>query len=106
MTLPFDRVHLATFTQGDPKVERELLETFAVNARVHLKALKENIDAPDWPDLAHRFKGAASGIGMRKLAQLCAAAETMDPVDAAQPRTDILGHMQNELDELDAYLAD
>lgn len=101
---PFDRAHLMTFTDGDAVLERELLLSFQENAHVHLANLRLAAENGSWPEMAHRFKGAASGVGMKELAALCAQAEDGDADLSAQQRESLLSAMQAELAKLAAYL--
>ncbi|MEM7569472.1 MAG: Hpt domain-containing protein [Pseudomonadota bacterium] len=102
--LPFDRAHLATFTGGDLMLERELLGSFLGNAETHIKSLEDSIAAGNWSDMAHRFKGAAAGIGMQRLADLCAQAEALHISAQADTAKTLLAEMRSELETLAAYL--
>ena len=80
---PIDLVHLARHTFGDPQLEREVLQLFAVQARIHLNRLKEAGDAQTWREAAHTIKGASRGIGAWQVAEQAELAERLsfDPED-------------------------
>ena len=76
--LDFQR--LATFTDGDPELEAELLTLFVATAAGYLDALREAVDhAGRWQATAHSLKGAAANIGAVAMAELAAAAERAAP---------------------------
>jgi len=102
-SLPFDRAHLSTFTNGDMALERDLLEHFAVNAETHIKVLQDALGSAKWEEGAHRLKGAASGVGMQRFAQLCAQAENLDCADVETAKQ-LLTAMEQELSSLVTYL--
>ncbi|MEO0410241.1 MAG: Hpt domain-containing protein [Pseudomonadota bacterium] len=104
MKPPFDRAHLSTFTGGDAELERELLLSFQENAGTHLENLRQGLESGTWPELAHRFKGAASGIGMQVLAGLCAEAEALGATIDQDSAEKLIARMQVELTALDQYL--
>ena len=76
--LDFQR--LATFTDGDPGVEAELLDLFVATAGRYLDELAQAVDHADrWQVTAHSLKGAAANIGAMAMAELAAAAEHTAP---------------------------
>jgi HPt (histidine-containing phosphotransfer) domain-containing protein len=71
---PIDLDHLTRQTLGDPAVQREVLELFLRE----MEAARCKLAAPQNPEraeLAHRIKGAASGVGATSLAASAAALE-------------------------------
>jgi HPt (histidine-containing phosphotransfer) domain-containing protein len=74
----FDR--LASFTDGDPALEAELLGLFVATAEGYLAGLEGALGEPGrWRAFAHSLKGAASNIGAPAVAELAAAAERAPP---------------------------
>lgn len=103
-TIPFDRSHLSTFTGGDMALERELLEDFLHNARVHIDTLEASLGLPIWGENAHRLKGASSGVGMKAMAHICSAAEALPFENIADGKT-LIDKMVGELAKLRQYLS-
>ncbi len=80
MATLLDLQRLATFTDGDPGLEAELLDLFVATAAGYLDDLAEAVDHVDrWQATAHSLKGAAGNIGAEAMAALAAAAEPAAP---------------------------
>jgi HPt (histidine-containing phosphotransfer) domain-containing protein len=84
MATLLDFQRLATFTDGDPGLEAELLELFVATAAGYLDELREAVNDTDsradrWQATAHSLKGAAGNIGAVAMAELAAAAEQAAP---------------------------
>ena len=84
MATLLDFQRLATFTDGDPGLEAELLELFVATAAGYLDELREAVNDTDsragrWQATAHSLKGAAGNIGAVAMAELAAAAEQTAP---------------------------
>jgi len=76
---PVDLVHLSRQTMGDRAVEQQVLALFMHQAQV----VRERIAASDEKGrfaLAHGLRGAASGIGAFRIADIAAKVEA-DPGD-------------------------
>ncbi len=83
MATLFDIQRLASFTDGDPALEAELIELFVETANRYLGELAAAGDRADrWRTAAHSLKGAAGNIGAMAVAELAARAERAAP-DAA-----------------------
>ncbi len=79
-----DFERLRSFTDGDRRLEAELLTLFTQTAERYLAGLAAAVDDPlAWRSLAHSLKGAAGNIGAVGMAELSAAAERTPP-DRAQ----------------------
>ncbi|HHN72630.1 MAG TPA: Hpt domain-containing protein [Thermopetrobacter sp.] len=74
-----DTAHLARYTMGDEKLERELLRMFATQLDGLVTALESARGNRDWKQAAHGLKGAARAIGAFPMAELAAAAEAAGP---------------------------
>jgi HPt (histidine-containing phosphotransfer) domain-containing protein len=80
MAILLDFQRIATFTDGDPGVEDELLGLFFETAATYLEALARAGSEPaPWQAAAHSLKGAAGNIGAVALAELAATAERAAP---------------------------
>jgi len=75
-----DTAHLARYTMGDVKLERELLGMFDAQLEELLTAL-ENArgDVRAWKLAAHTLKGAARAVGAFPLAETALALEKEGP---------------------------
>ena len=69
-----DLVHLEAQTMGDKALEAEVLQLFARQARLLLKALADD-DGTTRAETAHRLKGAALAVGAFAVAESAAAIE-------------------------------
>ena len=70
-----DIVHLARMTGGDRNLEREVLELFAMQARMLLARMREQ-PPPAVGALAHVLNGSARGIGAWAVAEAAEALES------------------------------
>lgn len=75
-----DRARFASFTQGDPQLERELGALFVSTAAGYLREMEKACAANlSWASSAHALKGASANIGASHLAELAAEAERAPP---------------------------
>lgn len=96
---PLDLDHLASFTEGDAQLERELCALFLATAALHVSDLSRALEqGRDWSATAHGLKGASAGIGARMLAGLAERAEHAGP--SSQALRDIVAG----LDEVRAFV--
>ncbi|MEL7542363.1 MAG: Hpt domain-containing protein [Pseudomonadota bacterium] len=85
-----DRVHLATYTMGDPALEREILILFRDSLRDHLLQLHGAVGNPElWTRLTHTIKGSARGVGAFALGSAAEAAEHARDHDTMRQRDHI-----------------
>ena len=90
--------HLASFTDGDPQLEGELLALFLSSAEVYLTAMSEALRAGhSWSATAHALKGASANLGARRVMALALAAECSPP-SVAQ-----LDALHRAIDEVRAF---
>lgn len=76
---PINVLHLVSFTDNDPMIEKELFSLFSEQALIGMEKLKQTCDNgedEEWKKAAHKFKGAAANMGATILANLCFEAET------------------------------
>jgi len=62
----FDHAHLATYTMGEPEVEKEVLAIFlkqAGDCEQRLHEAGEAGDGSQWREAAHTLKGSSRGVG-------------------------------------------
>ncbi|MGD9508388.1 MAG: response regulator [Geminicoccaceae bacterium] len=73
---PLDLTRLASFTEGDQQLGRELTELYLSTARGYLDELRQSlVGRGDWSRAAHSLKGASANIGAVEMARLAAEAE-------------------------------
>ena len=78
-TPPVDLSILRSYSQGDEDFEHLSIAVFLEQSDINLRDLQREITCKEpkkWIEAAHRFKGAAGGIGAEKLRHLCAVAQT------------------------------
>ena len=79
-----DLDRLASFTQGDPALEAELVALYVETARLYLARLRRaGDDAGEWQRAAHALKGASANLGAFMVARLAAEQEQQAPSLAA-----------------------
>lgn len=107
-TDPVDRVHLATYTAGDPGLEGELAELFRASCERYFADMSGAADDRVWKNAAHGLKGAARGTGANEVGRLAAFAETLMGDAMAGRRAETLRKLQVEAarvsDFFDSYL--
>lgn len=74
-----DLAHLASFTDGDPELERELVDLYLRTAEVYLAELARARDVTGWQKTAHSLKGASANLGAMQAAALALMAERSTP---------------------------
>jgi HPt (histidine-containing phosphotransfer) domain-containing protein len=74
--LDLDEAHLAAQTFGDTDLARELLNLFSGQCARLIPEILENKTLTLQADSAHALKGAARGLGIKRLAALLDALET------------------------------
>ena len=62
-----DRAFLTGLTGGDKEFEDEILSLFLENTATYLDELEVAVNGDGWPQIAHKFKGAARAVGARHL---------------------------------------
>lgn len=108
---PVDLVHLARYTDGDAKLNAEVLGLFATQALELLQGLDTalaNGDSKAWRMITHSLKGGARGIGAFALGDSAAEAETFDPATHPDEAVRALKVLRNRSQSvhlfIDAYL--
>ena len=80
----FDPARLASFTDGDPALERELLELYFKTAAAYLTQLETAVeDGTAWRRVSHALKGASLNVGAVAVGELAHAAEMQAPSGTA-----------------------
>ncbi|PCI55542.1 MAG: hypothetical protein COB36_07950 [Alphaproteobacteria bacterium] len=99
---PIDIAHFEMFTDGDPEMEKELLDLFFDEADLSISELEQSLannDSDAWEKTAHRLKGASVNLGANPLSDTCETAE--DNYAANQGDKDVmLINIKTKLDEL------
>ena len=75
---PIDRTYLARFTLGNAALEAEVLQLFADQVPLYLRALRDARTRKAWREAAHTIKGSASAVGAWRLARFAEMAERVD----------------------------
>jgi HPt (histidine-containing phosphotransfer) domain-containing protein len=79
-TPAFDPQRLASFTEGDPELERELLDLYFRTAAAYLIQLEAAVeDGVAWRKASHALKGASLNVGAIAVGELARAAEAQAP---------------------------
>jgi HPt (histidine-containing phosphotransfer) domain-containing protein len=77
---PIALAHFASFTDGDPQLERELSSLYLATADLYLAEMRAALSGGgDWSRAAHALKGASANLGAVDMARLAAEAEMMPP---------------------------
>ncbi len=98
-----DEAHLASFTEGDARLEGELAELFVSTAHGYLKRMREAVqEKRAWSAEAHAVKGASANLGARRVAALARQAEFMPPSDEQidainEAIDDVAAHFSNRM---------
>ena len=99
---PIDLAHLEMFTEGDPEVEKELLDLFFNEADSSISELEQsfaNNDSDAWEKTAHRLKGASVNLGANPLSDACETAED-NYVANQEDKSTMLINIKTKLEEL------
>ncbi len=95
-----DERHLASFTDGDAELERELGDLFANTSRGYLKRMKEALrEERPWSAEAHALKGAGANLGARRVAALARRAEF------APPSADLVDAIEQAISDVESYFS-
>ena len=71
-----DRDHLRGFTEGDPRLERELSALFLATAEMYLQQMQEAVaGGRPWTAIAHALKGASANLRAEATASAAARLE-------------------------------
>jgi two-component system, sensor histidine kinase and response regulator len=97
---PLDLDRLASFTDGDPQLERELASLYVSTAVVYVGEMRAAIGGggSGWSRAAHALKGASANIGATELARLAGEAEH------GAPSADWIARLETALDAVRAFL--
>jgi len=93
--------HLRKFTDGDPKEDKELCESFLDQAEEMLKSLDQSCSdnqGTKWRQAAHKFKGSSANLGAFDLSKLCEEAESAFAASEEEKKV----HVENIRQELGA----
>lgn len=72
---PIDMAHLEKQALGDKGLEAEVLRMFDQMTHLYLRRLETSTTVEDLVRNLHTLKGAAAGVGARKIAELARVAE-------------------------------
>ena len=91
--------YLEGFAAGDLQVVTEVLGLFREQAEIWQRRLENPGDG--WRDLVHTMKGAARGIGAKRLGDVCERAEVGDASMAPEVRAELA----EAVAEVEGYLS-
>lgn len=97
-----DLAHFEMFTDGDPEVEKELLDLFFNEADLSISELEQSLannDNDAWEKTAHRLKGASVNLGANPLSDACETAEDNYAANRGDKST-MLINIKTKLEEL------
>lgn len=87
---PLDLARLASFTEGDQELGRELTALYLSTAQGYLDELRQSLAGRgDWSTAAHSLKGASANIGAVEMARLAAEAEHAAPAPERLARLEL-----------------
>ena len=102
-----DLEHLARYTGGDRALDLEVLRLFVGQSSAliaDMPAALAEADGKRWHYISHSLKGAARGIGAFALADLAAAAESLDLDCEPSKAKDMHGQLQESLEAVHAFI--
>lgn len=80
----FDWDRLSEFTDGDPEVEKQIVEIFAQNLEEDVKHLQQSFDDKnyeEWDGWAHKLFGACAHVGANAMACICDEAQSLSSTE-------------------------
>jgi HPt (histidine-containing phosphotransfer) domain-containing protein len=88
---PLDLTHLRRFTLGSLDLEHEILDLYATQAPVMMRAIDRASSEREWRDATHTMKGSSASIGAWLVAKAAADGEHVaeQPEQWASARRDI-----------------
>jgi HPt (histidine-containing phosphotransfer) domain-containing protein len=88
---PLDLTHLRRFTLGSLDLEHEILDLYATQAPVMMRAIDRAASEREWRDATHTMKGSSASIGAWLVAKAAAEGEHVaeQPEHWASARRDI-----------------
>ena len=101
---PVDRAHLARYTRGDERLEREVLDLFVAHVPVTLAQLRTATTERDWFVSSHTLKGSAAAVGAWRVAALARDAEKLADAGSEERAAAIEG-LEAAAREVEAYVA-
>ncbi len=102
---PVDRAHLARYTRGDERLEREILDLFVAHLPVTLAALRGAATDRDWFVSSHTLKGSAAAVGAWRVAALASDAEKLAAGAGRETRAAAIEGLEAAAREVEAYVA-
>ena len=79
-----DPSQLATMTGNDASLGIEVIDIFRQQTEIWARMLDADLPPTQWADAAHSLKGSALSVGALRLADICAATETLGRSAAQQ----------------------
>ncbi|MEL6791229.1 MAG: Hpt domain-containing protein [Pseudomonadota bacterium] len=101
-----DLNHLQLYVGDDVSLRDEILSIFEDQLALWMGRLSPDMDDDTWYQAAHTLKGAARGVGVWAIGDLCEKAEALMGPDAEPARADLLGQLGPLADRVTAALKD
>jgi HPt (histidine-containing phosphotransfer) domain-containing protein len=101
---PVDRAHLARYTRGDERLEREVLDLFIAHVPRTLAQLRAATTERDWFVSSHTLKGSAAAVGAWRVAALASDAEKLADAKSDE-RAAVIAGLEAAAREVEAYVA-
>ena len=105
MPAPVDRAHLARYTLGDPRLEREILGLFLAQVPLTIESLRFAATDRAWHVAAHTLKGSCRAVGAGRLARLALEAEKLGGISDEMACRAIIGRLEEAATEVEGYVA-
>ena len=102
---PVDLTNLDFYTDSDPEIEKEFVETFFVGAKEGIEdLLKSACDGKldEFHAHAHKFKGAAATLGAVRLVNLCREFENLEAIP--EDVEGVIGEITSELEIVMSFM--
>ncbi|HET9643251.1 MAG TPA: ATP-binding protein [Burkholderiaceae bacterium] len=104
---PLDTSMLASLTEGNPTMQRDVLQVFRRTNDDDAQLLRMAVKAGEAPAvrrMAHRIKGASQTMGAQALAEVCDRIETAGRLPDWTHVGEQMSEFESELQRLNAYL--
>lgn len=102
---PIDRAHLARYTLGDSRLEREVLGLFLAQLPLTIESLQFAASDRDWQVAAHTIKGSARAVGAWTIARLGQEAEKLGGIADRVACRAAVTRIEEAAEEVEAYFA-
>lgn len=103
---PIDRTHLARYSLGSMKLEREILGLFLAQLPLSIEQLRFAATDREWQIAAHTIKGSARAVGAWQVAKLAVDAEQTSGVADEDERERLLSALEEACETAEGYVTE